>query len=137
MRYLLSHPSVRLHLCQFCKFAVCGLIGASLDLGSLTFLVEVLDMDPRVGFIFSTLLAVIFVFIANKRFTFENRELRYGQQVLKFALVYGVAIMLNLTISYTLLWFGMYYLLAKICAIGFGAFWNYTLSHSFVFRKAG
>lgn len=107
----------------------------TIDLGSTVLLVERFSVDPRIAYIPSTALAVIFVFLANKFFTFRNREKQYGSQLLKFAFVYGVAVVSNLTISYTLYWIGLHYLLSKIIAIGIGAVWNYAMSHAFVFKK--
>jgi putative flippase GtrA len=130
-----SHPHVRKHVSQGLKFAICGGIGASIDLGSLTLFVEYGGIDPGIAFIPSVLLAVIFVFLANKHFTFRNHEKNYGRQAFKFALVYGTAIVFNLSVSWALLWLGLHYLIAKTAAIGIGAVWNYSLSHGFVFKK--
>lgn len=135
IRRLMHHPFIRRHVAQGWRFVVCGLLGATIDLGSTAFLVEFADIDPHIAYIPSTLLAVIFVFMANKFFTFKNRESDVGRQALKFAFVYGAAIVSNLTISWTLLWLGLHYIPAKIGAIGVGAVWNYTMSHGFVFRK--
>jgi len=135
MRALLHHPTVRRHLSQGLKFVVCGAIGASIDLGTLTMLIEVGGMNPHMGFVISTLLAVIFVFLANKHFTFRNHEKKYAHQVLKFALVYGCAVVFNIGISSVFFWAGLHYSLSKALAIGLVAVWNYSLSHGFVFRK--
>ena len=135
MKRFLHHPFVRKHICQACKFAICGSIGASIDLGSLTLLVELFDIAPQVAIVPSTLLAVIFVFLANKHFTFKNKERKYLRQALKFSLVYGAAICFNIGISWFFLWLGVHYFLAKVLAIGIVAAWNYVLSHGFVFRK--
>lgn len=106
-----------------------------IDLGTVTVLVERFGVDPRIAYIPSTGLAVVFVFLANKFFTFRNHEKSYGSQLLKFAFVYGIAIISNLTVSYGLYWLGVHYLLSKVIAIGFGAIWNYAMSHAFVFKK--
>jgi putative flippase GtrA len=135
MIWILKHPFVRKHVSQGFRFAVCGVIGMSIDLGTAAFLVEVFEWDPRLAYIPSTALAVVFVFLANKHFTFRNEARHYGSQFVKFAIVYGSAIAFNLGISYSLLWLGIHYLFSKIAAIGIVAVWNYTLSHSFVFRK--
>lgn len=125
----------RTHASQLWRFAVCGGTGFVLDMLSLGLIVEYLHVDERIAVILSSFVGASFVFVANKFFTFRNRERRYGNQVLKFILVYGVSIALNAFISNVLLWFGMHYLLAKFIAVGIGAVWNYLLSHGFVFRK--
>lgn len=135
MLHFLHHPLIRTHVSQMWRFVVCGGVGASIDLGTATALVELFDVPAHIAYIPSTFLAVAFVFTANKFFTFRNRERDVGWQVLKFAFVYGTAIASNLAISWTLLWLGLHYLLAKSIAIGIGALWNYSMSHGFVFRK--
>ncbi len=113
---------------------MCGGTGFVLDLSSLALLVESLHVDPRIAVILSSCVGAGFVFLANKFFTFKNRE-PAGRQFLRFALVYGLSIVLNALLSNALLWMGVQYLLAKIIAIGFGTIWNYLFSHAFIFRK--
>jgi putative flippase GtrA len=137
MKKILKNDSVRTHASQLWKFVICGGLGFILDLSSLTVFVEQFGIDARVAVILSSLVGAAFVFVANKFFTFRNREKRYGSQAFKFFMVYGVSIISNALISNLLLWLGMYYLLAKIIAVGVGAMWNYALSHGFVFKKAG
>lgn len=129
------HSFLRKHFSQGLKFAVCGGIGFTLDLSSLTLFVEYAGIDPRIAVVCSSVVGAIFVFIANKFFTFQNKEKKYGSQVLKFALVYGVSLVSNVAISNLMLWLGLHYVLAKIVAVGVGALWNYALSHGFVFKK--
>lgn len=138
---------VRKHASQLWRFAVCGGIGATIDLGSLSFFVEVLDIPPMIAFLPSSVLASIFVFLANKYFTFKNRDRKYGKQMLKFLLVYAFSMALNIGLSSLFFWIGTLLfaailrevfiaILAKVGAIGFGAIWNYILSHGFVFKSA-
>lgn len=132
---LLSHPFLKKHGPQFLKFALAGGIGSVIDLGSLTLFVEYGGMDERIAVIPSTLCSVTVVFFLNKFITFRNKEKKMGAQAFKFAIVYGVAIISNITISALLITLGLHYLLAKAAAIGVGAFWNYAMSHGFVFKK--
>lgn len=131
----LKRRSVRTHASQLWKFVICGGIGFTLDLSSLSLFIYWLNVDPRIAVILSSFVGAAFVFVANKFFTFRNRETRYGSQAFKFILVYGVSILSNAVISNVLIYVGMHPLLAKIVAIGVGAMWNYALSHGFVFKK--
>jgi len=132
---LLNHQRIRTHASQLWKFVICGGIGFTLDLLSLALFVEQLNINENIALILSSFVGATFVFIANKFFTFRNREKSYGSQALKFFIVYGVSIMANAAVSNVLLWFGLHYLLAKIIAVGIGALWNYALSHGFIFKK--
>ncbi len=126
---------LRRHAPQMIKFCVTGGIAAVIDLGTSTLLHERYAVSVPVSYICSTLLAVLFVFFMNKRFTFGNRETDTGKQLSKFLLVYGGAIILNFAISTGLFSLGVEYRIAKMIAIGIGAVINYILSHSFVFKK--
>lgn len=135
MLNLLRHHKVRTHFSQVWKFIVCGGIGFTIDLTSLSLLVERFEVNEYLAVILSSLIGASFVFVANKFFTFGNREARYGSQALKFLLVYGVSIVGNALIAAVLIWLGVHYLLAKVIAVGMGAVWNYALSHGFIFKK--
>lgn len=134
MRFL-QHPKFRTHLSQGMKFIVAGGVGTTIDLLSLQFFVEVLGIDPRVGFVLSSTFGASFVFVINKFVTFQNHEKQIGRQMFKFAMVYGIAIVLNGLLSNALYWTGLHYVVAKIVAIGAIAGWNYALSHGFIFKK--
>lgn len=146
MANLLSNNNVRKHASQIWRFAIAGGTGSIIDLGTLTLLIKYGGVSPNIAFIISTLLAVTVVFLINKYFTFGNKDKNLMHQAMKFALVYGVAIVVNIGMSSFFFWIGSKYLtgvidevyialIAKAIAIGIGAVWNYTLSHGFVFRK--
>lgn len=148
MRRLIRHPFVRKHAPQFMKFAVCGLVGMTLDLSTVALLIHFAGFSGYAATIPSSLVGASFVFVANKFFTFRDHESHVGGQILKFAVVYGVAIFLNVVLSWGFLWLILTYvvgdhlhleatILAKISAIAVVALWNYTLSHGFIFRKGG
>lgn len=134
MKKLLAHPFVRTHLSQGMKFIMAGGIGTTVDLISLTVFVEYFLIDPRIAFGFSSCLGASIVFIINKFVTFGSRG-SAKSEAMKFAMVYGVAIVLNIAVSNLFYSFGLRALLSKILAIGVIAIWNYSLSHGFVFRK--
>lgn len=135
MLHLLRHTSVQTHISQLWKFVISGGTGFILDVSSLSLFVEYFGIDPRLAVVFSTCVGASFVFVVNKFFTFRNREKSYGNQFFKFLLVYGVSFISNIAISNALIWFGSHYIVAKIVAVGIGAFWNYALSHGFIFKK--
>lgn len=136
MRELLHHPFFRTHLSQGLRFAVCGGIGAAVDFSLLFLFVQVLGVTPYVGYALSTSVALVVVFFTNKYFTFRNHERRHKEQFLRFLLVYGVGFLFNVGIASFLYWSGFHYMLAKVCAIAIIAFWNYVLSHGFVFAQS-
>lgn len=136
MPSLFHSPFLRKHLSQGLRFAVCGGLGASVDFSLLFLLVQVLGLVPYVGYIGSTSVALVVVFFANKYFTFRNHEGRHREQFLRFLLVYGVGFGFNVGIASFLYWSHVHYMIAKAIAIAIIAFWNYALSHGFVFTKS-
>jgi len=130
--FLAARLSPRLQ--RILKFCVTGGIGATIDLGSLRIMVHFFGVPPQIGVVISSLFSVIFVYISNKFFTFNDRASPYHTQIVKFALVYGFAIALNALMSNFFLWLGVQYLIAKCLAIGIGAVINYILSTTFIFK---
>ena len=152
MRRLLSNPRVRLHFKQATKFAISGLLGATMEFSILAVLVGYLDITPFIAYIFSAGIPGIFVFFFNKYVTFGSHEDRTKDQTIRFLMVYSVAFLLNYGFSALFYALGYYFFLdyvfpgftlehdyiaygAKALSIGVTAFWNYIFSHLFIFRK--
>ena len=125
-------PLLRRHSQQCLRFIICGSTGAVIDLSTLTLLVRN-GVNEHTASILSSTLSVLFIFFANKHFTFGDREGDHVTHALKFALVYGLAFIFNISITSILLFLNVHYFLAKVIAIGMVVFWNYSLSHAFIF----
>lgn len=154
MKRILRHPRVKRHARQLSRFIVCGLTGAAIEFSIIFVLVEHVHLDPRVAYIPSGMLTIIFVFFFNKYVTFGNREKDHLGQTMRFIMVYSAAFALNYTIATGAYSFGLFALrgyrgsspelfaigmrllpyLAKAFAIGITAVWNYCFSHAFVFK---
>ena len=116
------------------RFILCGGTGASIDLSTLIFFVRS-GFNEHAASAVSSLLSVLFIFLANKYFTFRNKERKHVVQALKFALVYGLAYIFNISVTSFLIVHGVHYFMAKVLAIGTVILWNYSLSHAFIFRS--
>ena len=125
---------LRSHFSQGIRFVLVGGIGSTIDLGTLRLMVAYGGFSEHIAQVISTLLAVTFVFLANKFFTFKSRKSEVAGEAVRFAFVYGIAIVVNIATTSLLIWSGIHYLLAKMMAIGIGVIWNYLMSHYFVFR---
>ena len=124
-----------MHLRQIICFCMTGGAGAVIDLGSLYAYVELLGLPKQTGFLLSAATAMVFVFIANKFFTFRRHHDSMGTQAVRFFMVYIPATLLNALLASAILWLGAQYLVAKIIAIGVVAVMNYLLSHFFIFKQ--
>lgn len=134
MKAILQHPLFQKHGMKFFRFGVCGGLGACIDFGVLDALVRFGHWHEKYALIVSTGLAMIFVFTANRFFTFRVQGKGAGQQALKFFLVYLCSAILNYLLSLGFIALGVHYLLAKAIAIGTMMILNYVLLHRFVFR---
>ncbi len=137
MRRFLHHSLIQKHGAKFLRFAVCGGLGACIDFGILRFSVHTLLWPEEYALIASTGFAMIFVFFANRFFTFKATSGHAGGQALKFFLVYLFAAVLNYCLSLGLIFIGVQYLLAKAIAIGCIMFLNYFCLNRFVFSVLG
>lgn len=145
MRSFFRNHIVRKHVHQLMKFAMMGGSAAIIDFGILNGLVKLADWSPRVAVIPSILISATYVFLMNRTFTFKSKNKKKGMEAMKFALVYGCAILFNyflfrfflgiLEPYEVLLPFTQSYNYAKALAIAIVAVWNYTLSHFFVFKR--
>lgn len=125
----------RRHASTFLRFLVCGGLAACIDFGVLHLLIAYAGWTEAHALLVSTGLALIFVFIANRFFTFGVRGGGVSTQAAKFLMVYLTAATLNYGLSLGLIYTGVHYLLAKAIAIGLIMFFNYALLHGFVFKK--
>ncbi len=135
MQKIFHHPVVRKHASQGLRFAVSGGIGAAINLLSLSVFVSFFHLAHPVAFLAANLLSVIFVFFANKYFTFRDQSGDHGSQAIKFIAVYGPAIVFNTLLASGLHALGMHYFIAELIAIVIVTVWNYILSHGFIFRQ--
>lgn len=134
MKMMFSHPLWLKHGNKFLRFVVCGGFGACIDFGMLTLLVHFLHWPEKYALLVSTGLAMVFVFFANRLFTFKASG-NAGNQAAKFLAVYAVAAFLNYAVSLTFIYLGVHYLLSKALAIGIIMFFNYFSLNGFVFKK--
>jgi putative flippase GtrA len=136
MKRVLQHPLVMRHWSKFLRFAVCGGLGACIDFGTLLSLTRIAGWHPRYALFVSGVVSLVFVFLANKYFTFrETDDKRHGTQAGKFLLVYAMSALFNYILSLGFISVGAADFVAKALAIGIMMFVNYAFLHGFVFRR--
>jgi putative flippase GtrA len=90
------NPRFRRELQRFLKFAVVGVIGAVVDFGTFNLLANLLGIASLVASILSFSAAVSSNFLWNRFWTYpDSRSKRLHQQVLQFALVSAVGLMIR------------------------------------------
>lgn len=131
---IFGHPLWLKHGNKFLRFAVCGGLGACIDFGTLTLLVHFMKWPEKYALLVSTGLAMIFVFFANRLFTFKAAG-NAGNQAAKFLAVYFLAALLNYGFSMTFIYLGIHYIVSKAMAISVIMFFNYFSLNGFVFKQ--
>jgi putative flippase GtrA len=129
---------------RFFKFLLVGTLGFIVDFGTLTFLVEVVGLEPVMANVFSFSAAVLSNFTWNRYWTYpESRSKRKRVQLIQFAVVSTLGLMINSLILFllegpfnalfTLPFFSFLpedvgYLPAKMVATVVVLFWNFFVN---------
>jgi putative flippase GtrA len=126
---------------QFLKFAVVGTIGAGVDFGILTTLVELFHLNLYVANTVSFTAAVLSNYLWNSYWTFGDLPKRHGQQLAQFFAVSIIGWVINQGILFFfydiagLHVFRFGYLAAKAIATIVVLFWNFTANKLWTFRE--
>lgn len=81
----------------FIKYALVGILGTAIDIGSLYLFVEYVHIEVIQASILSFLLAVINNFILNKAWTFQNKSKNYRKLFIKFLIVSLVGLLITIS----------------------------------------
>lgn len=129
---------------QLERFAAVGIINTVLDFG-LLFVFTSLGLPVGVANIFSTSIAFIFSFFANKNYTFKSTDANVAREMILFVIVtlVGLWVLQTIIIHLMLPFLGEIFhsssiglLAAKLLATGISLIWNYILYDKLVFKKS-
>jgi len=122
---------------EFVKFGVVGGIGTFVNIAVLYLLTEKAGVYYMVSAIFSFIVAMTNNFILNKIWTFrENIKFKIGKKYLQFGLVSISALLVNLLFLYIFTeFFGVYYLISQVLAIGIALIINFLGNKIWTFSK--
>jgi ribonuclease H / adenosylcobalamin/alpha-ribazole phosphatase len=125
-----------LHKKHFFKFAIVGGVSTIFNYAFFYLLLKYLEVNYLVSSGSGYILGVFIGFYLNKFFTFESKSLKYGVELIKYFLVYGISLGISLFILKGLVFFGLNILIANILIIGLTTIINYFGSKYFVFAKS-
>ncbi len=138
-----AHPRVRTHLAQGMRYGIAGLAGTAADFLGFNAVLFLTPVDARLASVISAPLGLSTVFLLNKYYAFRGRPGRTRRQLVRFGLVYGVAMLFNVSLTALFITAGLRLLshvsfsvvanVSKALAVGCVMLWNYTLLHAFVF----
>jgi len=132
---LATYPNVR----QFVKFCVVGGTSAIINFAIYYSLTAGFSVWYVYSSVYSFVISAAFNFIANKTWTFRNRDggRKILSQATKFFLVVSTGLVINTGIIYTLTeCAGMDYRLSWVFASGMVTFWNYGFNRFWTFKPS-
>ncbi|MFO0781712.1 MAG: glycosyltransferase family 2 protein [Candidatus Saccharimonadales bacterium] len=131
---------------KFVRFGLVGASGALVNLGVLSLLVHLTNIDTLLAAAIAIEVSIISNFTLNHRYTFKGygfysvKQTRESLRSLARKLAtYNIGVLIGAAVSFltfALLYqvVGMHYLPADILAIGAGMIWNYWVSTRYVWR---
>lgn len=126
----------------FLRYAIVGVLGTAVDLGTLYVLTEWSDIDPKTSFLFPVFVAIAFLaavinnYILNRVWTFKSQDDNVSAQFFRFLVVSTGGFFLTQILMWLLVSiFGVWYLLAKAVTSMAILIWNFGLNKMWTFRQ--
>lgn len=129
---------------QKIRYGLVGIANTALDFGLLFIFVNAFGIDKIVANYFSTGIAMIFSFYANRHYAFKHHE---GRQQTQFVLFIVVTVIGMWVIQPLVIWsvtnavdsfianHSLQLFIAKVIATGASLVWNYIFYSRLVFKK--
>jgi dolichol-phosphate mannosyltransferase len=124
---------------RFAKFAIVGMSGVAVNSGVLYVLVTGLGLNPVLGAVVSTEIAILGNFALNDLWTFGDSDggRTWVQRMLRYnAVVLGGLVLAVVTLAVVMRLTGAHYLVANMCGIVVGTLWNYAANCRLTWRVA-
>ena len=116
---------------QLIRFGLIGVINTALDFG-LLFILKSIGLMATTANIFSTSIAFVFSFFANKKYTFRSSATNVVREMILFVAV----TLFGLWVLQTgVIWLVLPHL-SKLFATAVSMTWNYILYDKLVFKKS-
>jgi dolichyl-phosphate beta-glucosyltransferase len=123
-------------LAIFIKYALVGITGTALDVGSLYVFVDLLHIPVLAGAALSFIIAVINNFILNKIWTFQNNSRNVRKQFIKFFLVSVVGLVLTeICMAAFVYLLGIWYIVSKLITSVIVLTWNFLANKNWTFTE--
>ena len=126
----------KIDLKKFIKFGITGVLNTAIDFGIYTLCLEIFKFDIKIAQPAGQCIAIVNSYLMNKNWTFQKRENYNITEILKFLLVNGGSVFINILgvyILHDILGIGEY--LCKIPIAVITVVINYFGNKLFVFRE--
>ncbi len=139
LRHIYSLMGRSGELIRFVKFCLVGASGVGVDLGLTKLLTEFVGLFYVLSGAIATECAIISNFTLNDYITFRDRRSKGAKAFLYRLVQFNVVSLAGLGITQGVLWlltsfFGVYYLVSKLCGIAVAMVWNYLANRWWTWR---
>jgi len=135
IKQFIAFVDKKIDIKKFIKFVITGLINTAIDFGVYSICLELLNFDVKVAQPIGQTFAIINSYFMNKNWTFEKRSNYNLSEILKFLLVNGASIGINIFGVYLFHdVFGFNEYLCKIPIMFITIIINYFGNRLFVFK---
>jgi putative flippase GtrA len=123
---------------HFIKYSIIGATSASIDFfiyWALTRFTIFFGEHYLIANAISFLTATGWGFIWNKKWTFENKDVKKIRQYLKYIIICGSSLLLSEAVLYGLVKIGVHDIIAKLCVGTISWAWNFTMNKYWTFKE--
>lgn len=121
---------------QFVRYILVGGSSASLDMLAFYSLINFVGIYYIFASVLSFFVGLVYGFFLQKNFTFRNKGNNHHIQFSLFAIVSVAGLLLNTFFLYAFVeWSNIYYLTAKVLAVGLTFAWNFSSQKFIVFKS--
>lgn len=125
------------HILVFTKYALVGIVGTAIDVGSLYVFVDILHIPVLVATAGSFLLAAVNNFVLNKFWTFQNNSSSVRKQFIKFFIVSSIGLLLTEACMALLVYVcALWYIGSKLATSVIVLAWNFLANKYWTFKDA-
>lgn len=116
------------------KFLIVWVSSTAVDIWSLFFLYEIINLELYLAIFIAFLLSVINGFLLNKFWTFWDKSKSYKTQFFKFFIASSIWLLLTFVFMYIFIeYIWIYYIYSKIITTFIVVIWNYNISRLWTF----
>jgi len=119
---------------EFSKYFIIGISGVVLDMATLYFAKEFLNLRPVISVVINQILMIGYIFLLNKYWTFKSRG-QTRKQLIRFFILASA----NYVFAIIWMWFwneffGFHYMIVRLANIAICVCWNFLLYKKWVYR---
>ena len=120
----------------FWKYLLVSVVATIVDISLLFSLTEFANINYLISATISFCMGTLVAYLGQKYHTFKDTNKNITKQLSIFIIIAIIGLLINLVIlKIAVSILGLYYIVGKLFAIGFGFIWNYSINKRITFKK--